>query len=76
MFEPICDWDEVIQHYSGYKENEVLDLATKLNEWISEMKTEHLSVTSKYGDEIYFAVSKINPLTIEQINTEKKRIII
>jgi len=72
MFEPICDWDEVIQHYSGYKENEVLDLATKLNEWISEMKNEHLSVTSKYGDEIYFAVSKINPLTIEQINSEKK----
>lgn len=57
------DWTKTLVHYTGYREDELLETAKKLNKYITEPPRQLTTIRSKYSHKVFYEVAKIPPLS-------------
>jgi len=73
---PNLAWDRVVEHYSGYKETDIVLLAEKLNNVMEQApRFKYQTSRKKYLTDIFFAVADSSPLSLKKIKAEKDRIL-
>lgn len=60
------EWTPTLQYYSGYQEEELLDLMKHLNRLISPpINRLTMTIRTKYSHPVFFEVAKIEPLNLD-----------
>ncbi|KAL4220210.1 G2/mitotic-specific cyclin-B3 [Mactra antiquata] len=56
------EWTKTLEHYTGYKEEELTMMARKLNRYITEPPKQLTTIRSKYSHKVFYEVAKIPTL--------------
>nr|XP_006822383.1 PREDICTED: G2/mitotic-specific cyclin-B3-like [Saccoglossus kowalevskii] len=63
----IMEWDSTLEHYSGYKSQDILPCVKKLNALISNPNKQLATVRTKYSHRVFFEVAKIPSLDMLEL---------
>lgn len=64
------EWDCTLEHYSGYKEPELLECMKQLNTMLSAPPNKSLStIKNKYSHKVFYEVATISPLDVLEDET-------
>ncbi|XP_038050582.1 G2/mitotic-specific cyclin-B3-like [Patiria miniata] len=62
------EWDATLQHYSGYKESELMDLTRQLNSMLAATPNKQLmTIRNKYSHKVFYEVAKLPALDVLQL---------